>query len=160
LITVSGASVGERDFTREALQSLGVELDFWKVAIKPGKPFAFGKRGNTAVFCLPGNPVSAMVTFELFVRPALMHLAGDRRPRERLTARLASPLRKTAGLRHFVRAQTEWRGEELFVVPMGSQSSGAFSSAIGATHLISLGPDVTHMTSGSTVELISLSWGA
>jgi molybdopterin molybdotransferase len=159
LLTVSGASVGERDFAKEALTSLGVELDFWKVAMKPGKPLAVGKRNHTLVFCLPGNPISAMVSFELFVRPALRRLAGHRESLPKLTARLEHPLRKPAGLRHFLRAQVEWRGSECVAIPLSSQSSGAFSSAIGATHLISLAPDVTHLAAGSMVELIPLSWG-
>ena len=76
LITVSGASVGEKDFAQGALAELGVPMDFWKVAMKPGKPLAVGRKGSTLVFSLPGNPTSALVTFELFVRPALRALQG------------------------------------------------------------------------------------
>ncbi|HEX9243234.1 MAG TPA: gephyrin-like molybdotransferase Glp, partial [Anaeromyxobacter sp.] len=76
LVTTGGVSVGERDLVRAALAAAGARLDFWRVAMRPGKPFAFGRWGRTAVFGLPGNPTSALVTFELFVRPALRALAG------------------------------------------------------------------------------------
>lgn len=160
LVTVSGASVGDKDFTREALEALGVTMDFWKVAMKPGKPLAVGRRGQTLVFGLPGNPVSAMVTFELFVRPALRALQGLAPAVPTLPARLAEPIKKAAGLRLFVRARLDRRGDELWAVPLASQSSGALASAVGATHLISIAPDATQVSSGSLVELLPLSWGA
>lgn len=160
LITVAGASVGEKDFTREALESLGVAVDFWKVAMKPGKPLAVGRRDRTLVFGLPGNPVSAMVTFELFVRPALRVLQGLPLTLPVLPARLAEPIKKAAGLRHFLRARLERRGTEVWAVPLSSQSSGALASAVGATHLISIGSDETQIPSGAVVEVLPLSWGA
>ena len=76
LLTVGGVSVGERDLVRAALRRAGARLSFWRVAIRPGKPFTFGFWGRTVVFGLPGNPASALVTFELFVRPALRALSG------------------------------------------------------------------------------------
>ncbi|MDX2014522.1 MAG: molybdopterin molybdotransferase MoeA [Myxococcaceae bacterium] len=158
LITVSGASVGEKDFTREALTSLGVAMDFWKVAMKPGKPLAVGTRGSTLVFGLPGNPVSAMVTFELFVRPALRALQGLPPGPPLLSGRLASPVSKPAGLRHFARASVERRGAELWATPLQNQSSGALTSATGASHLISVPPDVTQVSAGALVDLVPVSW--
>lgn len=160
LITVSGASVGDKDFTREALAALGVSMDFWKVAMKPGKPLAVGRAGDTLVFGLPGNPVSAMVTFERFVRPALRALQGLPPGPPLLPGRLASPLTKPAGLRHFVRATVERRDDALWALPLQNQSSGALTSASGATHLISVPPDATQLPSGASVELLPLSWGA
>ncbi len=159
LITVSGASVGDRDFTREAFHALGVEVDFWKVAMKPGKPLAVGVKGQTLVFGLPGNPVSAMVTFELFVRPALRALQGLPAVTPLLPGRLAEPLTRPAGLRHFVRARVERRGDALWATPLSSQSSGALASAVGATHLISIAPDATQVAQGAVVDLIPLCWG-
>jgi molybdopterin molybdotransferase len=159
LITLSGASVGEKDFTRDALTQLGVSMDFWKVAMKPGKPLAVGTRGSTIVFGLPGNPVSAMVTFELFVRPALRALQGLVPGPPLLSGRLASPLTKPAGLRHFVRALVERRGPELWATPLQNQSSGALTSAAGASHLISVPPDVTQVADGAEVALVPTSWG-
>jgi len=160
LITVSGASVGDKDFTHDAFKALGVEVDFWKVAMKPGKPLAVGVKGQTLVFGLPGNPVSAMVTFELFVRPALRALQGLSPVTPLLPGRLAEGITKPAGLRHFIRASVERQGEALWATPLSSQSSGALGSAVGATHLISIAPDETQVSQGAVVDLIPLSWGA
>ncbi len=157
LITSAGASVGERDFTREALLNLEVEIDFWKVAMKPGKPFSFGKRGSTLVFGLPGNPVSAMVTFDIFVRPALRALQGLESQSLRLPARAAVAISKAAGLRHYIRASWEVRGTELWVIPTRTQSSGALSSA-QATCLIDLPASSTGLEIGSHCELLPVSW--
>ena len=76
VITTGGVSVGDRDHVRAALAAAGVELELWKVAMKPGKPFSFGMNGRVPVFGLPGNPVSTFVAFELFVRPALLAMQG------------------------------------------------------------------------------------
>lgn len=160
LITVSGASVGDKDFTRDAFKALGVEMDFWKVAMKPGKPLAVGIKGKTLVFGLPGNPVSAMVTFELFVRPALRALQGLPPTTPLLPGRLAAAITKPAGLRHLVRASVERRDDALWATPLSSQSSGALGSAVGATHLISIAADATQVAQGAVVDLIPLSWGA
>ncbi len=158
LITLAGASVGERDFTRDALTSLGVTIDFWKVAMKPGKPLALGQRGETLVFGLPGNPVSAMVTFELFVRPALRALQGLPPTEALLPARAAVDLPQASGLRLFLRATTQVRDGAVWATPLGSQSSGALRSATGATCLISLAPDSGPHPRGSEINLLPLSW--
>lgn len=160
LITLAGASVGDKDFTREALESLGVQLDFWKVAMKPGKPLAFGRRGDTLVFGLPGNPVSAMVTFELFVRPALRAMQALSSTPLVLPARLGASVVKQPGLRLFVRARLESRDGELWAWPMTSQSSGALFSAAGATCLIDLPQDSGTAESGSRCEVLPVSWAA
>ncbi|MBX7101074.1 MAG: molybdopterin molybdotransferase MoeA [Myxococcaceae bacterium] len=161
LITTAGVSVGERDYAREALERLGVRMSFWKVAMKPGKPLAFGKRGETLVFGLPGNPVSALVTFELFVRPALLALQGhtDTAPRV-LRGRLTQALRKPAGLHHFVRASVQLEHGEALATPLGSQTSGVLASASAASALVSLPPELTDVPAGAEVDLISVSWGA
>lgn len=158
LLTVAGVSVGQRDFTREALRSLGVELDFWTVAMKPGKPLVFGRRGQTLVFGLPGNPVSALVTFELFVRPALRALQGLPPFAVPLPARAAVAIRKPVGLRHFVRATFEVKGETIWATPVGSQSSGALSSAAAATCLIDVPQDQEIVEIGSHCQLLPVSW--
>ncbi|MFO0600489.1 MAG: gephyrin-like molybdotransferase Glp [Myxococcaceae bacterium] len=164
LVTVAGASVGDKDFTREALVSLGVDIDFFKVAMKPGKPFAFGTRTHqgktTFVFGLPGNPVSAMVTFELFVRPALRLMQGLQPLAVPGRARLASAIKKQPGLRLFVRARTEVRdGGVTWAVPLASQSSGALSSASGASCLIDLPLESGDAAEGSEISTFPLSWG-
>ncbi len=161
LLTVSGASVGERDFTQDALRLLGVEVEFWRVAMKPGKPLLVGRKGSTLVFGLPGNPVSALVSFELFVRPALRQLQGlNAASHAEGKARLEGQLSKATGVRLFARANIERRGEEWWAVPLGSQSSGALASASGATHLISVAPEVAIVGHGEKVDLISVAWGA
>ncbi|MBL9037563.1 MAG: molybdopterin molybdotransferase MoeA [Archangium sp.] len=158
LITVSGASVGDRDFTRPALTALGVSIEAWKVAMKPGKPFTLGRRGTTVVFGLPGNPVSALVTFELFVRPALRAMQGLSPGPPRLTGRLATAATKPAGLAHFLRASVTERDGALWATPTATQSSGALSSALGATHLIVLPENATEVPEGASISLIPLSW--
>jgi molybdopterin molybdotransferase len=157
-ITSAGVSVGERDFAREALEGLGVEIDFWKIAIKPGKPLAVGRRGKTLIFGLPGNPTSSLVTFELFVRPALRALQGLPPVTSSMGGRLSVAWKKPAGLRHFVRATVELKEGELWATPLAGQSSGAISSAAAATHLISLPPDLTEVSAGDRILLIPVSW--
>jgi molybdopterin molybdotransferase len=160
LITVAGASVGERDYTREALADLGVAIDFWQVAMKPGKPLAVGRRDGTLVFALPGNPVSAMVSFELFVRPALRAIQGLPPLTPLQAGRLGSDYLKAKGLRHFVRGTVALADGALVATPLPNQSSGATTSAVGATHLISLDPELEDPKAGTEVRLIPLSWGA
>ena len=159
LVTIAGASVGEKDFTREALLGLGVGIDFWKVAMKPGKPLAFGRRGQTLVFGLPGNPVSALVTFELFVRPALRALQGLAPLPATLPARAAVAISKAPGLRHFVRATWVGRDGAVWATPLASQSSGALSSAAGASCLIDVPAESTGLEIGSACEVLPVSWG-
>jgi molybdopterin molybdotransferase len=158
LITLAGASVGERDYSKQALESLDVAMDFWRVAMKPGKPFGLGRRNDTLVFALPGNPVSAMVTFELFVRPALRALQGLPPVATTLRATLGSKVSGLAGLRLFVRANTRVEGGQLIATPLPSQSSGSLSSIVGATHLISLAPGTGPLEPGAQIDLIPLSW--
>ena len=106
LVSSGGVSVGPHDLVRRILAELGVEEDFWGVAVRPGKPLAFGVRGRTLVFGLPGNPVSALVGVELFVRPALLALQGASDPGPRYEiARLAAPLRRNAARDELARAR-------------------------------------------------------
>jgi molybdopterin molybdotransferase len=119
-----------------------------------------GRKDGTLVFGLPGNPVSAMVAFELFVRPALLALQGLPTTTTPLPGRLTCAWDKPAGLRHFLRATVELRDGVLQATPLANQSSGALTSAVGATHLISLDPEVTHVDAGTEIKLIALNWGA
>ena len=108
LVSSGGVSVGPHDLVRRILAELGVEEDFWGVAVRPGKPLAFGVRGRTLVFGLPGNPVSALVGVELFVRPALLALQGAADPGPAYeTARLAAPLRRNPARDELARARVE-----------------------------------------------------
>jgi molybdopterin molybdotransferase len=160
LIVVAGMSVGERDYVKEVLTLLGVHLDFWRVAMKPGKPLAFGTRGPSLVFGLPGNPISAMVTFEIFVRPALRKLQGLPAHLPMTRGVLAEPYKKAIGIRHFVRAHASYEAGRLLVTPLKTQTSGALTSGAGATHLISVPPEVKELSAGAEVELIPVSWAA
>ncbi|RKG90599.1 molybdopterin molybdenumtransferase MoeA [Corallococcus sp. CA049B] len=161
VLTSAGVSVGDHDFVKDALEALGVEQRFWRVAIKPGKPLVVGQRGSTLFMGLPGNPTSSLVTFELFVRPALRRLLGhaDVEP-PRAAGRLEGKLTKAPGLAHFVRVTATWRAGELWAKPLGTQTSGALRSAAAATHLLHFPREISSLTDGSHVELLPLSWVA
>src|ERR1700758_3996288 len=124
LVTSGGVSVGEHDLVRAAEQELGVEEVFWRVSIKPGKPVSFGVRGDTLVFGLPGNPVSALVGCELFVKPALRALQGLVDPLPRFDRGvLAAPLRRNAARDELVRARIELDGDAVVLAPLDGQES-------------------------------------
>ncbi|NNC16711.1 molybdopterin molybdotransferase MoeA [Corallococcus exiguus] len=161
VLTSAGVSVGDHDFVKDALGALGVEQRFWRVAIKPGKPLVVGQRGSTLFMGLPGNPTSSLVTFELFVRPALRRLLGhsDVEP-PRVAGRLEGRLSKAPGLAHFVRVTATWRAGELWAKPLGTQTSGALRSAAAATHLLHIPRETNSLADGSHVELLPLSWVA
>ncbi len=140
LVSSAGVSVGDHDHVRPVLEKLGCRLAFWGVLMKPGFPFAFGRfeAPGPLVFGLPGNPVSAMVTFEQFVRPALLRMGGYRALfRPRITAALGERLEKKPGRLHFVRVRLR-RGDDGAVVATstGSQSSGVLRSMTLAEGLL------------------------
>jgi molybdopterin molybdotransferase len=157
LVTTGGVSVGARDLVRATLAAAGARLDFWRVALRPGKPFTFGRWGRTAVFGLPGNPASAFVTFELFVRPALRALAGlGGSGRLRVRARLGAAQEKPAGLAVYLRARLEEGRGGLVAVPLRSQTSGDLSSAAGLDALALLPAGRTRLPRGAPVEVLVL----
>jgi molybdopterin molybdotransferase len=157
LVTTGGVSVGERDLVRAALARAGARLDFWRVAMRPGKPFAFGRWGRTAVFGLPGNPASALVTFELFVRPAVRALAGlSGTGRLRVQARLGSAQEKPTALEAYLRARLRVVRGALVAEPLRTQVSGDLSSAAGYDALAVLAAGRARFARGSTVEAIVL----
>ncbi|HEY8206277.1 MAG TPA: molybdopterin molybdotransferase MoeA, partial [Myxococcaceae bacterium] len=159
VITSAGVSVGERDVVKDALLEMGVEMGFWRVAVKPGKPLAVGRKARTVFFGLPGNPTSSLVSFELFVRPALRRMQGHAAVEPaRVPGRLEVPLSKPPGLTHYVRATVELRDGELRARPLASQTSGALQSAALATHLIELPSEGTHFAAGEAVVLLPVSW--
>jgi molybdopterin molybdotransferase len=156
LVTSAGVSVGELDLVREALEQCGAELHLWKVSMRPGKPITFGTRGARAVFGLPGNPVSAMVTFELFVRPALRRLAGaqvlDRpRVRARALAAIPNPGARRGYLRVTLTSDTDGYGARL----TGDQGSAILRSMVLADGLAVVAPDTT-LGVGDPVDVILL----
>jgi molybdopterin molybdotransferase len=152
LVLCGGVSVGEHDHVRGALAELGVEERFWGVALKPGKPTLFGTRGATLVFGLPGNPVSALVTFCLFVAPAVRALSGAAEPRRRTVATLRGDCETAPGRAHAVRCRLllgehGWEAE-----PTGAQGSHVLSSMLGADALAIL-PAGSAGVAGMRVEV-------
>jgi molybdopterin molybdotransferase len=154
VIVSGGVSVGPHDHVKPALESLGVEQVFWRVALQPGKPTWFGRRGSTLVFGLPGNPVSAVVTFGLFVRPALAAL--QRRAPERLLeseAILATPVSRNPDREQAVRVRLERQNGRLVATPNGPQGSHLVTSLLGADALALIAPGTGAMEVGATVAL-------
>lgn len=155
VICSGGVSVGDRDLVREALESLGVEQRFWRIAIKPGMPLYFGTLGEKLVFGLPGNPVSALVNFYLFVRPALLKSMGAANfHNETVSVPLAESLRKKPGKTEFVRAVME--GER--VRPTAGRGSHMLGGLASATGLMVLPPDCEGLEEGALVEYMPLNW--
>ncbi|MFQ1744019.1 molybdopterin molybdotransferase MoeA [Aeromonas veronii] len=153
LITTGGVSVGEADFTKQLLDELG-EIGFWKLAIKPGKPFAFGRLPHAWFFGLPGNPVSAMVTFDQLVQPALAKLAGQHFERPlQLQAIAAEPLKKSPGRLDFQRGILSQGPNGIEVRSTGSQDSAVFSSLSQANCYIVLERERGRVAAGETVTV-------
>lgn len=153
LITIGGVSVGDYDVVRPALEAAGASLDFWRVAIKPGKPLVYGIAGKTRILGLPGNPVSAQLTFALFGLPLLRALQGERdaQPAFR-AARLLADLRQRPGRLGFYRARLTAEG----VCPLGNQASGNVVSLSEANALIAVPADSTGFAAGEQVEILRL----
>jgi molybdopterin molybdotransferase len=157
LVTSGGVSVGEHDLVREVERELGVEESFWRVAIKPGKPLAFGTRGDTLVFGLPGNPVSALVSAELFVKPAVRALQGALAPQPRFEpARLGGDLRRNADRDEFVRARVRIDGEMVVLEPLRGQESHMIASASAADALVHVPRGNGELKAGSVVSWLRL----
>jgi len=166
IVSSAGVSVGDHDHVRPALQALGCELDFWGVKMKPGYPLAFGRFAATGgpgsapgplVFGLPGNPVSAAVTFEEFVRPALLKMMGRSAIyRPTLRARLGEKLSKKPGRLHFVRVRLERRDGDVVATSAGSQSSGVMSAFSKADGLLIFPLEASELAEGEevTVQLL------
>ena len=150
LVTSGGVSVGPHDLVRRVEAELGVEEVFWRVSVKPGKPVAFGVRGETLVFGLPGNPVSSLVSFELFVRPALLALQGLDSPLPRFEpGRLARAVRR--GLRdELVRARTRVEGDAVVLDPLGGQDSHMIARAAEADALVWIPAGEGELAAGAT----------
>jgi molybdopterin molybdotransferase len=157
IITTGGVSVGDRDHVRTALTAAGVELELWKVAMRPGKPFSFGMNGRVPVFGLPGNPVSSFVVFELFVRPALLQMAGAKvTQRPRAPVQVVRGYRKQAGRTHYIRARVVRNGEHLIAHPHPKQGSAMLTSLIGCNALVELPAEATEIQPNSLQTAILL----
>jgi len=153
LVTVGGASVGDHDVVRDALQRAGAELDFWKVSIRPGKPLIFGSARNTLILGLPGNPVSAQVTFTLFGLPLLRALQGSNRPMPQfLRVPLGAAIQQKPGRTGFYRAEIV----DGHVFPIANQASGAPSSMASADALVMVPADSEGFPEGELVSVLLL----
>ncbi|MBA3458797.1 MAG: molybdopterin molybdotransferase MoeA [Deltaproteobacteria bacterium] len=160
VITTGGVSVGDRDHVRAALAAVGVELELYKVAMKPGKPFSFGLRNDerkTPVFGLPGNPVSTAVAFELFLRPALLTMQGATVvDRPRAPVQLVRGYRKQPGRAHYLRANIVRNGDHLIAHPHPKQGSAMLSSLVTYNALVELPADVTELMPGTIASAMLL----
>ena len=154
VVVSGGVSVGDHDHVRPALEALGVEQVFWGVALRPGKPTYFGTRGNTLVFGLPGNPVSAMVTFDLFARPALRALLGAHDPpRPRATAILDEDYAKQPGRAHVIRCRLEFRDDGWHARPTKDQGSHVLTSMLDADAYAIAPTDAAVLSAGTRIEI-------
>lgn len=155
-VSSAGVSVGESDLVREAFTRCGAELHLWRVSMRPGKPITFGTRQRRLIFGLPGNPVSAMVTFELFVRPALLRLAGHERvARPRIRARALDPIANPGHRRGYLRVTLGREGEEYGARLTGDQGSAILTSMVQADGLAVV-PGDSVIAKGESVEVIPL----
>jgi molybdopterin molybdotransferase len=155
IIASGGVSVGEADFVKETLEKLG-SMSFWKIAMKPGRPLTFGHIKDAVFFGLPGNPVSVMVTFFQFVRPALLKMTGDSGVLDAYTlhARTTTALRKRPGRYEFQRGVLQQTAPgEFSVRSAGAQGSGILRSMSEANCFILLDPDRTRVEAGEVVEV-------
>jgi molybdopterin molybdotransferase len=156
IVTSGGVSVGAWDFVKEALDALGAETSFWRVAMKPGKPLVVSRLGRSLVFGLPGNPVSSMVGFHLFLAPALRKAAGFSPPWTQpvMRGRLAAAVRSTGDRRTYLRVRLTLSEGELSAQPMKSQGSGVLTSMIGANGLGIVPKGVTELPAGREIEVV------
>ncbi len=154
VLSSGGVSVGEADYTKDVLDKLG-QVDFWKVAMKPGKPFAFGQLPNSVFFGLPGNPVSAAVTFHQLALPALVSMSGAQvQPNKRMPAVLTDKVKKRPGRMDFQRGIVSISDKgQLEVKPLAAQGSGILSSISKANCYIVLGQENAGHSAGETVNV-------
>jgi len=151
LVTTAGISVGEHDHLRDAVTGLGGSIDFWKLRMRPGAPVGFGAVLGVPWIGLPGNPVSAMVTFELFVRSAIRSMGGHACPFRRATpVRVAEPISLRPRLQHFLRAIVTETDGVLHARLTGPQGSGILTSMVRANALLIV-PEGQHDTPADTV---------
>ncbi len=157
LLVSGGVSVGKYDFVKEAFEIEGVREIFWKVNIKPGKPLFFGKKGRTLVFGLPGNPVSVFITFDEFVRPALLAMQGKRSAGESREGYLTKPFLNGSRL-HFVRVECARRAGVFQVTPLKGQGSHQIAALARAGAILRVAPDAA-LKRGERVQVKMMNGG-
>jgi len=156
LITTGGVSMGDYDFVKQVVKDLGVEVLFYKVRVKPGKPVLFGRRGNKFFFGLPGFPVSTVVSFKLFVFPLLRKIQGAKELfKQRIKAELLTDFkRRKAERREFVRAELFNKDGKFSVKPLRKQGSGVLTALVGSKVLMVVPEGVKEIKAGSQVEVV------
>jgi molybdopterin molybdotransferase len=157
LITTGGVSVGDADFVKDALDKIG-KVDFWKIAVKPGRPLAFGNIKKCIFFGLPGNPVSVVVTFNLFVQTAIRKITGQQYKKDlSLNAQLESDVKKRKGRKEFKRGILRSVNGKFFVKTSGAQGSNILSSLKDANCYIELDEDINKIKKGDYIKVIPFS---
>lgn len=157
VVLSGGVSIGDYDLVKDGLIANGVTPVFWKARIKPGKPVFFGLKKKQLVFGLPGNPASAMVTFNLFARPAIDTMLGRKNPGLHLSAALLDKkIKVEKGRTQFIRGTVTSWGPELKVIPCSNQKSGTLNSMVQSQVLIVLPPDIQEIEAGSPVDILFL----
>ena len=156
VITSGGVSVGDADFVKSVIESIG-ELTFWKLALKPGKPMAVGKLDHAIFFGLPGNPISTIITYLLFVAPAIDLFSGQKmRPPLQITARLQTEISHNTGRREYQRGKLIQGNDTLVVTPTGDQSSNRLATFAEANCLIIVPETQGNILCGELVNVILL----
>jgi len=156
IVTMGGASVGEHDLIQKALGPQGFALDFWKIAMRPGKPLIFGHLNGVPLIGLPGNPVSSFVCALLFLKPAIAALLGTPAPSETVSARLAAPLAANRARQDYIRVRTFIRDGELWTEPFAIQDSSMLSSLALADALLVRPPNAPAAAAGDRVAILPL----
>lgn len=154
VVSSGGVSVGDYDYVKDVLKEMGTEMRFWKVAIKPGKPLAFGIISGKPTFGLPGNPVSSMIAFEEFVRPALLKMMGmENIYRKTVDAVLGEDIKKKPRRKHFIQSRIEEREGMFYAFPLKERGSGILSSMVKCQGLVCLNEDVIEAKAGDRVKV-------
>ena len=154
ILTSGGVSVGDYDLVKFILAKIGTDIKFWKVSMRPGKPLVFGKLKEKLIFGLPGNPVSSMISFEVFVRPTILKMLGQKfDTRKEVDAVLEEDIKKKRGLRYFVRAETRWDDGIYLTRTAGPQGSGILKSMVRANSLIILPEEEEYAEKGIRVTV-------
>ncbi|MEO3999750.1 gephyrin-like molybdotransferase Glp [Mesorhizobium sp. CAU 1732] len=157
VVTLGGASVGDHDLVRDVLAGQGMQLEFWKIAMRPGKPLMFGRFDDTRVLGLPGNPVSSMVCAYVFLVPLVAALAGRSTANRLRSARLGSPMKANDHRQDYVRAHVEDRDGELTATPFGTQDSSMLKTLAASNALIVREPGAAAAEPGDACRVMLLS---
>ena len=157
LVTTGGASVGDHDLVRPALEALGMTLDFWKLAMRPGKPMLFGRLGAQRVLGLPGNPVSALITARVFLVPLILAMLGRSEEDEAVWAEAGADLEANGPRQHYMRARLErGAGGAASVTPLPNQDSSLLMPLVAANALLIRGPHAPAAAKGTSVPVLQI----